>query len=120
MKIKQFKKKIKLYLAISFIISLIIMLRVAINEGSLVCGLYYKPAPCPILPWLIQLIIFSLVISIILALLIPAVKTIIKHIPEIKKLRKPKKEFKKEEKVTKKKEIKEEKPKEKKEEIIRV
>ena len=127
-KLKQFKKKIKFYLAVSFIISLVIMLRVAIKEGNLVCGLYYKPAPCPIIPWLIQLIIFTIVISIILTLLIYAVKIILKHIPEIKKLGKAKPKKVKEEKkqsapAASRKETKiagkEEKSK-KKEEIIRI
>ncbi|MBW2977688.1 hypothetical protein KY331_02480 [Candidatus Woesearchaeota archaeon] len=123
MKIKKTKKKIKFYLAISFIISLVIMLRVAITKGNLMCGLYYKPAPCPILPWVIQVIVFTIGIAIILALLIAAVKAILKYIPEIKKIKKHKpKEVKKE--ATKKEakvvvKEKEEKPK-KKEEVIKI
>jgi len=90
MRYKQFKKQIKFYLAISFIISLFIMLRVAIKQGNLMCGLYYKPSPCPIFPWLIQVLVFTIGVAIIFALLITAVKTVLKYVPEIKKLKLPK------------------------------
>lgn len=121
MKYKQLKKKIKFYLAISFIISLFIMLRIAIKEGSLVCGIYYKPSPCSIIQWVIQILIFAIGITIILILLMTAVKTILKYVPEIKKIGKGKigkKETKKEQ--PKKEEKKEETKPKKKEEIIRI
>lgn len=85
MKLKELKKKIKFYLAVSFIISLIIMLRVAIKEGNLVCGIYYEPSPCSIIAWIIQTLIFTFGITIILILLIAAVKTILRYGHEIKK-----------------------------------
>ena len=121
MRFKTLKKKMKFYLAIGFIISLVIMLRIAIKEGNLVCGLFYKPAPCPFIPWLVQIIVFSIGVSIILALLFPAIKTVLKYLPEIKKLKKviPKKKVEKIKEEERKIE-KESKPEEKKEEIIKI
>ena len=132
MRFKQIKKKIKFYLAISFIISLVIMLRVAIKKGNLVCGIYYEPAPCSIFPWIVQLIVFTVGISIILTLLFQAVRAILKYFPEFKKsiskktekLKKIRFKTKNEEKTEEKKEIrkeeKAEEKKEKKKEIIRI
>jgi competence protein ComGC len=85
MKLNELKKKIKFYLAVSFIISLFIMLRVAIKEGNLVCGIYYEPSPCSIIAWIIQTLIFTVGVTIIIILLMSAVKTILKYGHEIKK-----------------------------------
>lgn len=131
MKLKKTIKKIKFYLGISFIIALFIMIRVAWKNGKMMCGIYTSPGPCGILPWIFQTLIFTIGISILLFLIVTALKAIIRYIPEIKSRRHKKKEDKKAIKKEAKKEKpkkgsrkeepeeEEEKPK-KKEEIIRI
>jgi len=120
MTFKKIKKKIKFYLGISFIISLIVMLKAAFAKGALICGLYYA-APCPIIPWIFQLLMFTVGVTIIMVLLVAAVKAILNYIPEIaKRNRKPKKDKKEVEKEIEKQGKTEVKKNEKGEEVIKI